>query len=100
MLDILSGEKNERNQAIGFQFEAQKALIDDRYKLVYTKDAKRQPSDNGTGEVAEWELYDLINDPGETENIIDNHPQVAEKMKVQLKDWVISCEMSNSGNDY
>jgi arylsulfatase A-like enzyme len=32
-------------------------------------------------------LYDIANDPGETRNVIRDHPAVAERMRQELEDW-------------
>ena len=40
------------------------------------------------------ELYDIINDPGETTNIIDQHPDVAAKLRAAYDRWwdeVLPC---------
>jgi len=98
--DIMEGEQTKRDRPIGFQFGQQKSLVDDRYKLVHNLSEKRHRSDNGTVPVAEYELYDLIDDPSETENIIEQNQQVARSMKQQLDQWVASCQQSNEGADY
>ena len=33
------------------------------------------------------ELYDLESDPGETKNVIDQHPEVAEKLRAAYEQW-------------
>jgi hypothetical protein len=47
-----------------------------------------------------FEMYDLINDKSEEENIIDNYPQIAEEMKANLSEWLKSVENSKRGEDY
>jgi arylsulfatase A-like enzyme len=37
-------------------------------------------------------LFDLVNDPGETTNVIDDHPAVADDMRRRLIDWLIDSE--------
>lgn len=37
--------------------------------------------------VPEAELYDLISDPGETNNVIDMRPDVAASLRTELEDW-------------
>jgi choline-sulfatase len=39
-----------------------------------------------------YELYDLKNDPKEYDNVIDQHPEVAEKMRVALHQWVLATQ--------
>ncbi|MFI3305666.1 MAG: sulfatase-like hydrolase/transferase [Rikenellaceae bacterium] len=62
------------------------AVRDSRWKLLIPG---RQPetkhkfmTDFGTND---YELYDLRNDPGETTNLIDKYPKVAERLKLQHK---------------
>jgi len=45
-------------------------------------------------------LYDLINDRGEKNNIISQHPEVAEKMKKELNNWLESVQNSENEADY
>jgi hypothetical protein len=47
-----------------------------------------------------YELYDLKNDPGETNNLKDQMPQLFEKMKEQMKQIDRSCQMSRDGSEY
>ena len=47
-----------------------------------------------------YELYDLINDPGEKNDISAEHPDKVNDLSGQLKKWLLSCQESNSGGDY
>ncbi len=100
LLPIINGSQQLRDHPIGFQWGEQKSLTDDRYKLVQNLAPDRHRSDNGTVPLAEYELYDLISNPYETQNIADQHPEIVEKMKKQLDKWVTSCESSLDGKDY
>ncbi len=98
--EIMEGTQTKRNNPIGFQFGKQKSLVDDQYKLVNNLESNRPGSDNGRVPTAEYELYDMVNDPGETENIIEQVPDVADRMIGQLDRWVASCKQSDEGADY
>ena len=98
--NIMEGEQTQRAKPIGFQFGKQKSLVDDRFKLVNNLGTDRPRSDNGIVPTAEYELYDLVNDPSETKNIIDRHPDVADRMIGELNKWVASCTQSDQGADY
>lgn len=98
--DIMEGKQTERKSPIGFQFGKQKSMVDDQYKLVKNLGLERPRSDNGTVPTAEYELYDLVNDPSETANIIDQYQEVANQMIRQLDGWVTSCQRSDRGADY
>jgi arylsulfatase A-like enzyme len=40
------------------------------------------------------ELYDLLNDPWELENIAEDHPSIVAEMAMRLVDWSIDTEDS------
>jgi len=78
----------KREELIAFQFQQQQAIMDDQFKLY--------SADNGEN----FTLFDLLNDPGETTDIADLHPQVTSRLSDALADWLISCAESNRGLDY
>lgn len=92
ILPILLGEKPNRKHAIGFQspmrgvkYDAdntklQYALSGDRYKLYSENNGKT------------WQLFDLINDPSETQNIANHHPAIVKQMKLKLRAWIEQTE--------
>jgi arylsulfatase A-like enzyme len=86
LLDVLNGTMNLRSSPIGFEFREQKALIDNRYKLYTSKDGV--------------ELYDLLKDPFETNDISNKNPEKINDMKTHLNDFVSSCAESSEGADY
>jgi len=85
---LLQGEKVVRDKPIGFLFRKKQSLVDNQYKLIST--------DNGKN----FELYDLINDKSEKENIIQKEPKIASKMKQTLLEWLASVDNSKMGLDY
>ncbi len=98
--NIMEGEQIQRKSPIGFQFGKQKSMVDDQYKLVHNLGTGRPNSDNGTVPTASDELYDLKNDPYETENIISLYPDIAGQLDEKLEKWVASCLHSDQGGDY
>ncbi|MFT7036446.1 MAG: arylsulfatase A-like enzyme [Cyclobacteriaceae bacterium] len=64
-----------------------RTMIDNRYKLVMDQES-------------DIELFDLVEDRAENNNLIDSHPDIAEKMQKQLYDWQQSVLKSLSGADY
>ncbi|MFP6587200.1 MAG: hypothetical protein VB814_06105, partial [Pirellulaceae bacterium] len=76
------------------------ALSGNQYKLVHNLSEKRQRSDNGKGERSPWELYDILKDPRETNNLIAKYPDIADEMKQELQRWLKSCQASKQGADY
>jgi arylsulfatase A-like enzyme len=51
-----------------------------RYKLIHFYEGDR------------LELYDLISDPGEKQNLFKDMPDIAENLKIMLDEWKISVE--------
>jgi len=45
-------------------------------------------------------LFDLSEDPGETKNIADNHPEIVQRMTKDLEAWTASVKQSKEGTDY
>ncbi len=71
-------------------FEGPKAVLDNRYKLVV------DALPGGTGS----ELFDLRNDPGEKNNLIESKPEIAKDLNQQLLGWQHSVLNSLAGGDY
>jgi arylsulfatase A-like enzyme len=88
VLDAINGKIKEREKPIGFICKPNMSWVEHQYKLI----------GNINGE--NFEMYDLINDKSEEENIIDNYPQIAEEMKANLSEWLKSVENSKRGEDY
>lgn len=85
---ILEQQQEKRGKAIGFQFAKKRSWVTDQYKLIST--------DLGES----FELYDLLADPGESQNIASAFPAKVEEMKQELNSWISSCEKSDKGLDY
>jgi arylsulfatase A-like enzyme len=88
ILDALSGKEMERRNAIGFIFGQRNSWVTNQYKLI------------GDASLDNFELYDLLNDRSEKENIISEYPELAEKLKTELYHWLRSVEDSKEGVDY
>lgn len=86
MVPVWNKEIRERPVPIGFQHRNNKALNDNRFKLV---------SIDG-----QFELYDILEDPFETNDISAENIAKVDEMKAVLDSFVSSCENSFSGADY
>jgi len=84
----IEGEINERKKPMGFLFAQRRSWVTQRYKLIST--------DNGET----YELYDLLNDPSETENIASANLELVKTMTDELTRWMESVNNSRSGGDY
>ena len=63
-----------------FEHETNRAVIDGEWKLVAARYG-------WPWQIGEWELYNLKNDPTETTNVIENLPEVAQKLEQQWTRW-------------
>ena len=72
-------------------FVGPRAIIDGRFKLVLHE------TRNGT---VRRELFDLEADPGETTDLLDRQPDLAESLQTKLRAWQQSVLRSLSGADY
>ncbi len=88
LLPYINAGQETRNRPIPFEFKDQLALVDNRFKL-YSSDGGRS-----------FELYDIVEDPEETNDIATEYPQIVEQMKTRLMEWQASCKASRNGADY
>lgn len=86
--EALKGNKEERTAPIGFICEPNVSWVTNRYKLI------------GNEEGEKYELYDLLNDQSEKENIIEEHEDLTKKLKADLSTWLKSVNESRQGIDY
>ena len=88
ILSTLKGDEKERTKPIGFICTPKLSWVTNQYKLI------------GDENLENFELYDLLNDKSEEENIIEEFPEVTEKLKADLIEWLNSVENSKKGMDY
>ncbi|WP_282162547.1 sulfatase family protein [Ulvibacterium marinum] len=88
VLKVLEGKADKRSNPIGFIYGSQISWVTDQYKLI------------GDESLENLELYDLIRDPSEKENVIQEYPKIAEQLKADLSAWLNSVENSKQGMDY
>ncbi|MGQ7867924.1 sulfatase family protein [Sunxiuqinia sp. sy24] len=88
LTEVLKGKKAEREKPMGFRYLERLSWVTQEYKLIST--------DNGKT----FELYHLLNDPGEQNNIMAQNSELAAQMKADLMDWLESCQKSENGEDY
>jgi arylsulfatase A-like enzyme len=86
---LFTRELGQRRAPIGFRYRTKRALIDDRYKLL-TEGIH----------AGRFQLYDLIADSIESQDLSLEQPEVFSRMKQQLLDWNASVDDSFAGKDY
>ncbi|GAB3925799.1 sulfatase family protein [Larkinella terrae] len=85
---LLFTDTAQRTKPIGFKSYKQRAYTDNQFKIYSADDG------------AHYELYDLLNDPTELQDISETQPAVLASMKTALDDWLLSCQKSEKGDDY
>ncbi len=89
IIPLIQSDVEDRGEYIGFQSIVSVCMMSDQYKLIIDKKG-----------VAEDELYDIKNDPFETDNIVDEKPEIAADLKVRALKFVESCKESDAGSEY
>ncbi|QDV53638.1 sulfatase family protein [Gimesia fumaroli] len=90
LLPVVQQNLKERTEPIGFQFQNKAAWMTHRYKLLRT----------GKRAKAQYQLFDLLADPGETTDVSQDYPALVKQYRNDLESWIKSCDNSNQGNDY
>jgi len=101
LLPVFKTPALSRRKSIGFHFQGRVALVGDRYKLIQYPEGTVEGNDESLPRSnGEFQLFDLLADPGETTDIAAKHPDVVSEMSQQLDAWLKSCRRSASGGDY
>ena len=61
--------------------------IRDRGQAAQSKHARVSIQNKRFTLVNNKELYDLKNDPGETKNVIDEHPEIVDQLRTLYDQW-------------
>ncbi len=88
LVHVLNGNTKERQKPMGFHYYEKMSWMTQKYKLISV--------DKGQS----FELYNILSDPSETKNIIQNNPELANQMKKELQNWIESCQRSANGEDF
>jgi len=88
LMPLIEGKMKKRPRPIGFESAGQVSLTDNRYK-IYSKNKGKT-----------FMLFDLIEDPGEKNDLAAENPEILQSMKATLDKWRKSCKNSLVGKDY
>lgn len=88
ILPIVQGKVKQRSAPLAFEFQKQAALMDNEYK-IYSND-----------EGQNFELYNILTDPEEQNNLGDDEPERLGEMVSVWRKWKTSQENSAQENDY
>ena len=82
-MPLIDGKMEHRPCPIPFQSSGRIALIDDRYKIVNHTPRGRHYAEPPFS----WELYDLIEDSGETNDLARENPRQVGVMAAIIEEW-------------
>ena len=72
---VIEDTATVRDQPIGFHYASHRSWVDHQYKLI--------SKDNGNS----FELYDLLADPSEQNNIAPSNPDIVDRMRQEFETW-------------
>ena len=90
LFKVFSEEPTHRNQPIGFRANGGWAWLDNDWKIVRNYDRTE----------SSFELYNIIGDPGEQNDLAEQYPDVAIHLYRQYQAWSLSVTRSALGADY
>lgn len=85
---LVTNDEFERNAGIGFSFKDSRSWVTNQYKLITL--------DRATS----FELYDLLKDPEESQDISSHNVALVKELQSDLEKWLQSVEQSQQGADY
>lgn len=83
LMPLARGKEVKRNKPLFWQWKRGRAVRQGNWKLV------------AQGHDAAWELYDIMEDPTETNNLAERYPEVVQKMDQQFIDWLEETKQWN-----
>ena len=90
IMPVFFEEPDRREKPMGFRLGDGLAWIDNDWKLVR----------NYVDAEEDFQLYNLVGDPSEAQNLVADYPHVAKRMRKALELWEASVEKSIAGADY
>ena len=95
LIEVFNAEPARREKPLGFRASDGRMWMDNDWKIV------QNVSFTMEGFVTQpFELYNVIGDPGEEQNLIELYPERAERMMKELAQWSVSVSRSALGADY
>ena len=91
LADVFRSETGRRSRPIGFRAIGGIAWLDNDFRLV-----RNNAADTG----AVFELYNVVGDPSEEQDLIEQRPDIAKRMREELDAWSRSVDQSMTGADY
>ena len=87
ILPFLHGTEQSRNKTISWAFAIPGGDFDGHYNVTIAGDRYKLMAVYGKGEVQHHELYDLVEDLGETKDIAQDYPDITTQLLAQAEQW-------------
>ena len=106
LVNLFEADPKRRDRQIGFRVGENLGWLDNDYKLIYYRDyAKAFIDDVWSPQILQslprqWELYNVVEDPSEENNLMESEPEIAARMIAELEAWIASVDRSVEGADY
>ena len=94
LAEVFKTEPVRREQPLGFRASNGWMWLDNDWKIV------RNPDYSNEDALVPYELYNVIGDPSEQQNLIDLYPEIAARLYAQFTQWSLSVSRSALGADY
>ena len=94
LAEVFKTEPAQRDEPLGFRASGGWMWLDNDWKIV------KNPNYFGGENTNPYELYNVIGDPSEQQNLIDLYPDTAARMYEQFLQWSLSVSRSALGADY
>ena len=92
---VFENEPRRRDKPMGFRANQGRMWLDNDWKLIQNVETV-----DGAWVTKSFELYNIIGDPGEKQNLIDLYPEVARRLRDEYDRWSLSVSRSAFGADY
>ena len=89
ILPFIRGEKSTRNKSISWAYNI-RGNFNRTYNAVINGDRYKLYAEYHEGEIKTAYLYDLVDDPFETEDVSNKQPAMFASMKAELEEWMQS----------
>ena len=86
ILPFLQGKVEKRNQLIHWAYNI-KGNFEGVYNTASSGDQYKLVTTYKHGEIVNHQLFDLINDPGETKDVLKSNPDIGSEMLNQVEQW-------------
>ena len=94
LAEVFKKEPARRNEPMGFRASSGWMWLDNDWKIV------KNPDYAGGNDEDLYELFNVIGDPSEQQNLIGLYPDIGARLYEQFRQWSLSVSRSALGADY